>query len=225
MLVAEARWFARRIAEFGDAALFPLLNVGSHTEEFRTREQPWIDRHIFAPPRRRGARVVHTDIRPNPGVDLVGDLTDPAFLAEVAGMRFQSVICSNLLEHVPNPGEIARACVAAVAPGGYVLASGPHTFPYHPDPIDTMFRPGVEEFAALFAGAELVRGEVLACGNLTTYLLAKAAADPASLAKNLFRRRKQVVAQTADGLSARQWAPWLVRPFKQTCLVLRKPAG
>ena len=54
MLVREAKWFARQIRELGDDALFPMVNVGSHTEQFRVHEQPWIDRHIYAPIRVRG---------------------------------------------------------------------------------------------------------------------------------------------------------------------------
>ncbi|OWK35540.1 class I SAM-dependent methyltransferase [Fimbriiglobus ruber] len=222
MLVREAKWLAQRITELGDDALFPMLNVGSHTEAFRTREQPWIDRHIFGPARRRGAKVVHLDLQALLGVDLVGDLTDPAFLAGVSAMRFRSVFCSNLLEHVPNREEIGRATVAAVEPGGYLLASCPNRFPYHPDPIDTMYRPGVEELARLFPGTKLIRGEVIGCGTLATYLAAKIAHDPPALAKNVFRRKAQMIRATERGLSAVQWVPWLWRTFYQVAVVLRK---
>jgi hypothetical protein len=222
MLVREAKWFAQRFGELGEEALYPMLNIGSHTSEFRTREQPWIDRHVFAPARRRGAKVVHLDIRDAPGVDLVGDLTDPSFLAKVTAMRFRSAFCSNLLEHVPNREAIGRAAVGAVEPGGYLIVSCPNNFPYHPDPIDTMYRPAVEEFASLFPGTRMVRGELVPCGTLSGYLAAKFFSDPLALARNLFRRKTQVVKATDSGMSARSWLPWLWRTFYQTCLVLRK---
>ena len=171
MLLREAQWLGKRISELGDDALYPMLNIGSHTAEFRTREQPWIDKYIFARARSLNLPVVHTDMRPQEGVDLVGDLTDPAFLASVTQKQFRSVFCSNLLEHVPNREEIARALIASVIPGGYIIVSGPYGFPYHPDPIDTMFRPSVEEMAALFPGTSLVRGEIVSCGTLTSYLV------------------------------------------------------
>jgi hypothetical protein len=199
-----------------------MVNVGSHTEQFRVHEQPWIDRHIFAPIRKRGRKVVHLDIKDAPGVDLVGDLTKPDFLAEVSRMQFRGAFCANLLEHVPNREEIGRAVVGAVQPGGYLLVSCPNVFPYHPDPIDTMFRPGVPEMAALFPGTTLVKGDKLACGTLTTYLLGRVASDPLALVRMLTRRKVQTVKATRDGLSARQWAPWLWRTFYQTCLVLKK---
>ena len=222
MLVREAKWFARQIRELGDDALFPMVNVGSHTEQFRAHEQPWIDRHIYAPIRARGRKVVHLDIKAAPGVDLIGDLTDPDFLAEVETMQFRGAFCANLMEHVPNRAEIGRAVVGAVQPGGYLLVSCPNVFPYHPDPIDTMFRPGVAEMAELFPGTTVVRGEKLACGTLATYLFARFASDPLALGRMLTRRKAQTVKQTEQGLSARQWVPWLWRTFYQTCVVLKK---
>lgn len=224
MLKNEAIWFRDQFGKFGDAAIFPMLNVGSHTEEFRVREQPWVDKYVFAPPRNRGQKVVHSDIRQARGVDLVGDLTHPEFLAALAAMNFKSVFCSNLLEHVEHREQIGSCLVQAVEPGGYLFVSCPHTFPYHPDPIDTMFRPTGPELAACFAGTELVTEARVKCGNLTTYLLGRVFGSPAAIAKTLVARKKQTVKPTADGMSALQWLPWLVKPFYQTCVILRKPA-
>lgn len=222
MLVREAKWFAQRFRELGDDALFPMLNIGSHTEEFRKREQPWIDRHVFAPARTRNLKVVHLDIREAPGVDLVGDLTNPEFLRTVSAMRFRSAFCSNLLEHVPNREEIGRAAVEAVQPGGYLIVSCPNNFPYHPDPIDTMYRPGVDDLASLFLGTDMIRGELVPCGTLTGYLWGKFASDPMALMRNVFKRKAQMVKATDSGMSAKSWVPWLWRTFYQTCIVLRK---
>ena len=222
MLPAEARWFAARIRELGDEQVFPLLNVGSQTAAFRSREQPWIDRHIFRPAVSRQRTIVHTDLQAAEGVDLVGDLTDPAFLQELSRRKFRSVICSNLLEHVTAPDQIARGVLEAVEPGGYLLLSVPNTFPYHPDPIDTMYRPSPEELASLFPGTTIVRADRLRCGNLTTYMIRRAIGDPGMLTRTFIRRRKQVTTTTTEGLSAWQWLPWLVRPFYAACVLLRK---
>jgi hypothetical protein len=88
-----------------------------------------------------------------------------------------------------------------------------------------MYRPGPEEFAALFPGTVPVRCERVRCGNLTTYLLARFTGSPRTLLAGLYRRRKQTVGQTEAGMSAAQWLPWLWRAFYQTCVVLRKPAA
>ncbi len=222
MLLAEARWFARQFANMGDAALYPMLNVGSHTEAFRVREQPWIDRHLFARARRRRLPVVHTDLRSAPGVDLVGDLTDPVFVADLASRRFRSVMCNNLLEHLQVREPIVHGVLAAVEPGGYLFVSCPFSFPYHPDPIDTMYRPTPRELADLFPGTRLVTSQVVECGNLLTYLAARVAADPSMTFRMLYRRREQAVHQTQDGLSLWQWLPWTWKTFTQTCIVLQK---
>jgi len=165
MLKVEARWIAARLAAIPDDELFPLLNVGSSTHEFRTRTQPYVDDTIFAPLRARGGAVVHLDVKRDPGVDLVGDLADPAFLDELAAMRFKSVLICNLFEHVAERAPICEAILHIVAPGGYVIVTGPHDYPYHEDPIDTMFRPTVDEMAAHFPDTRVVAGAILDAGN------------------------------------------------------------
>ena len=49
MLIQEAQWFAEQLALMEPAQVFPICNVGSSTEGFRTQDQPWIDELIFAP--------------------------------------------------------------------------------------------------------------------------------------------------------------------------------
>jgi SAM-dependent methyltransferase len=228
MLPREARWFEEQAATLGDA-IFPAFNVGSHTAEFRAKTQPWIDRHVFGPFAARGREVVHTDIQAAPGVDLVGDLTDPAFQEELRQRKFRSAFCNNLLEHVEKPERICRAVVAAVEPGGYLFVSVPHRFPYHADPIDTMFRPSPEELAALFPGTEFVVGEALHCGNLTTYAAMRLVRNSGAMLRTLGERlrgrsgadRAKPHQSNAHAGSALRFLPWLVRPFVITCLVLR----
>lgn len=228
MLPREARWFEAQAARLGDA-IFPSLNVGSHTAEFRAKTQPWIDRYIFGPFAAQGREVVHTDIQAAPGVDLVGDLTDPAFQVELRKRKFRSAFCNNLLEHVEHPERITRAVVAAVEPGGYLFVSVPHKFPYHADPIDTMFRPSPVELAALFSGTEVVFGEALRCGNLTTYAAMRLLRNSGAMLRTLGERlrgrtgadRAQPHQSNARSGSPLRFLPWLVRPFVITCIVLR----
>lgn len=44
-------------------------------------------------------------------------------LAEEAPASFDTVTCMEMLEHVPDPDSVVRACSALVAPGGWVLFS------------------------------------------------------------------------------------------------------
>jgi hypothetical protein len=223
MLVQEARWFAEAMTEMDDGSIFPMLNIGSHTEEYRRQHQPWIDEYIFGPLRARQRTVKHLDIRSGGGVDIVGDLTNRSFLKELAAMRFKSVFSANLLEHVVNRQEIAAVIASVVPVGGYVFVSCPHTFPFHADPIDTMFRPGIGELAALFPGTVVCRGAIVDCGSFGSYVAARFWGHPGALVRTLLRKSSQV--RAPDGLgSIRHLLPWTFRRFRETCLVLRKDA-
>jgi hypothetical protein len=231
MLVEEARWFGRHLQNFEVAELSPLLNVGSQTAHFRQHVQPWIDQYVFGPLRARGVQIVHTDLRPGPGVDVVGDLTDTQFLQRLCEYRFRSLFCSNLLEHVPEPEKLAAGLMDILSAGGVMFVSCPRAFPYHPDPIDTGFRPTVEELADLFPGSELVVGEVVDCGPLWHYVVERgrawlrerrglrSPAHPPSEDESAAR-----LGSAATGPTWKQWlrlAAWLLSPVAATCVVLR----
>ncbi|GBD37280.1 hypothetical protein HRbin36_02411 [bacterium HR36] len=234
MLVEEARWFRQWLEHFEAAELSPMLNVGSQTRRFRQYVQPWIEHYIFGPLARRGVQVLHADIRAGEGVDLVGDLTDPSFLAQLQAHRFRSLFCSNLLEHVLQPRQLAAALVGVLSPGALIFASCPRVFPYHPDPVDTGFRPQVHELAELFPQSELLVGEVVDCGPLGHYLLARLRAwwrERRSSGTALHGQSRAAVAtppslawENRPVLAWQQFARiawWLCRPVAATCVVLR----
>lgn len=173
MLIEEAKWLGRQLATIPSHRLSPMLNAGSQTLPFRRFVQPWIEKYIFAPLMARGVEVVHTDLRPGVGVDIAGDLTDDEFLHRMQAYGFRSLFCSNLLEHVPQPDRLARQLVRTLPVGGLLFVSCPRAFPYHPDPIDTGFRPDVEQLASLFPQTRLVVGEIVDCGPLWHYFLAR----------------------------------------------------
>ena len=152
MLFEEAKFIGDVMYKLRPEDVFPLCNLGSSDEELAKKRQPWIDEFIFKPAREKGYKVVNVDIKEHKGVDLVGDVTDPKFMKTLKKMGFKSVICSNLLEHVPekNREDICDSLIELIPKEGYFFISGPYKFPYHPDPIDTMFRPNIEEMASLF---------------------------------------------------------------------------
>jgi hypothetical protein len=161
----ESQWLGQRMAALPDDALFPLLNVGSSTLEFRTQRQPYIDQNIFAPLRARGGKVFHLDIKEAPGVDIVGDLLSPAFLEKLVGMQIRSVMISNVLEHVTNRQMICQTLLKILPPGGYLFVTGPHNYPYHRDPIDTMFRPSIAEMHTYFPQTTIIDSAIIDSGN------------------------------------------------------------
>lgn len=217
MLPAEAEWLGRRILELDPERAFPMLNIGSSTGSFVTKAQPWIDREIFGPLRARGSAVLNCDIKSAPGVDLVGDLQDPAFLKQLAARSFKSVLCSNLLEHVENRSAIAETLVNVIPSGGYLFVSGPHSYPYHADPIDTLFRPTPEELAALFPGTRVIAAQVVDCGTYWQYVTR----TPTKLLKSVIRLGLPFY-QPKDWRSAVLRLGWLFREFQSVCVLLQK---
>jgi SAM-dependent methyltransferase len=217
MLPEEARWLGRELAGIDDASLFPMLNVGSSTGAFVTSEQPWIFEHVFSPLERRGGKIVSVDVKRAPGVDIVGDLTDPEVIARLGAMHFRSILCSNLLEHVADREKVARALVSILETGGSIVVSGPRRYPFHPDPIDTLYRPTVSELAALFPRCELVRGEIVNAGNYWRYVSRtprKLVRATVRLFLPFYRPREWYAALLRLG--------WLARDFEVVCVVLRK---
>lgn len=166
MNVLEARWLGKHLAEIPSAELFPVLDVGGQTLEFRTRTQPYIDEHVFAPLRARGGQVWHLDVIDAPGVDIVGNMCDPVFLAGLrARFPVRTAILSNVLEHVVDRFGLARAVLDVVPDGGRVLVCGPTDYPYHAEPLDTMFRPTLGEVLAYFPGTRVVDSRQIDSGN------------------------------------------------------------
>jgi hypothetical protein len=162
----EARWLAAQLREIPVDALSPMLNVGSSTKRFREVKQPWIARDVFAPLVAAGCRVIHLDMTMADGVDLSGDLLDPMFQQKIAALGARSVFCSNVLEHVTDRAALARLLETIVPPAGYLIVTVPRQFPYHPDPIDTLFRPDLDALRALFPRTRLIAGEVVDCGTI-----------------------------------------------------------
>lgn len=154
---------AIRIREIllAEGGMSPLLNLGSSTRAFREQAKPHIERELFAPLRAAGVKVFHSDLKQADGVDLAGDILDPAVRAALKGRGFRALLIANLLEHVRDRADVAAACEEIVGPGGLILATVPCSFPYHADPIDTGWRPSPDALTAAFAGSALVLAEAI----------------------------------------------------------------
>ncbi|MDQ6884417.1 MAG: hypothetical protein M3077_09325 [Candidatus Dormibacteraeota bacterium] len=219
----EARWLGRQLATMNAVDVFPLLDVGSSTEDFRTRQQPWIEKEIFAPLRGRGT-IAHLDAKAEQGVDIVADLEDPAVVEDLARRGFKSVFCSNLLEHVNDPSRMAGTLLEIVPEGGYLFLSCPYRYPYHPDPIDNRFRPSPAELAGLFPGTRLLHQAVVKNGRFVDEIRHA----PYDFARLLLRflipfYRPASWRDTARYLAWR--LPWTFRRFEATCIVLARGQG
>lgn len=161
MLIEEAIWLKNSISTYLKEENFPLLNIGSSTGHFRRVVQPHIHEHIFLPLEKKNQKVVHLDMKMDEGIDIIGDLSDDAFRLSLKETGIKSVLCSNLLEHLKDPKPICLSILDLLESGGLVIVTVPNSFPYHKDPIDTYFRPGIDDLHSLFPNTRIISSEVV----------------------------------------------------------------
>jgi hypothetical protein len=218
MFETEVRWLCAALDRYAPERLSPLLNLGSSTATFREQTQPWTEQGLFRPLRDRGVEIVHVDTRDEAGIDLRADLTDPADLPQLFALRPRALLCCNLLEHVTEPDRLARHCLDILPKSGLVFVTAPFSYPYHRDPIDTMYRPSPAELEALFAGACLLESAIIGAG--LSY-------------RDDVRRRpwillRHVARFPAPFVSLEKWKRsmaklyWLAAEYRITCAVFEK---
>lgn len=158
----ESCWIKEKLSGLELKPGCAVLNIGSSDAPFLAT-QPYIDSDVFAPLRARGCTIANLDIRPAAPGDYQADITEKGLPARL-GRRFGLVVCTSLLEHVTDRAAALDNIAALAEAGGHILLTVPGKYPYHPDPIDTMYRPSAEELAA-----ELLKrrpGEVVAQEDL-----------------------------------------------------------
>ena len=218
MFEAEAIRLREILLTRGDVS--PLLNLGSSTRAFREQAKPHIERELFGPLRVAGIAVFHSDLKQADGVDLVGDIMDPAVRADLKGRGFRALLIANMLEHVRDRAAVAAACEEIVGPGGLILATVPSSFPYHADPIDTGYRPAPAELAAAFRNSEPLLTEDVTGRTYRDEIAARGA----SLGREFARTLGFVLIAPFRPKSARarlsRWS-WYRRPYRTALALVR----
>ncbi len=217
----EADWLRERFLALGPDAASPIANIGSSTALFRESIKPHIEERLFAPLRAAGFSVVHVDMKAAAGVDMVGDLSDPAFRASIAERGCKSVICSNLLEHLSDPVAVTHSCEDLVGEGGLLAVTVPYSYPWHGDPIDTLYRPTPEEMATLFPRSALVEGAILKDGGLIAEERAKGMGHLLAYPFAAARRLLMAPLRPAIAKAQAHRLLWLFRQFSVSCAVFR----
>src|SRR6185437_2959646 len=119
--------------------------------------------------------------------------------------------------HLAERAVICAKLETLIPVGGYLVLTVPNRFPYHPDPIDTMFRPDPEELKSLFPHCRLVKGAVIDCGTGWDYV----DRNPMVLVAKVTRRLSGMK-EHGGVKGSTSFFPWLFRRFRQTCALLQR---
>jgi hypothetical protein len=169
MLYEESIWFKKTIQKHAQLGSL-VLNIGSSTKEFIEITQPYIKTNLFDEFVKKNCVVKNIDIKQAEGVDFVGDVTEPIFIEKLKKLNASFIICSNLLEHLSERAAFCEALVKIMNADTKLIISVPYSFPYHEDPIDTMYRPNLKELQEAFPTLKLEEGEIVDCGTYFNYL-------------------------------------------------------
>ena len=212
----EAEWIGRWLSKARDIS--PLIELGSSTRRFRTVDKPHIDSFIHAPLRDQGVKIVHTDLKAGDGIDISGNIYDPEVRAKLKAVAARCVLCCNIFEHVADREGFATICDDILLPGGQMIVSVPHSYPYHPDPIDTYYRPRPADIACLFPGYSTLDAKSLKCGSYWADLEGGAAEIVTTIV------RSAILRGGVEASKARiHRLLWLFRHYQVSVVVLKKP--
>lgn len=158
MLPAEAIEIKRALTEteIDLSGITHVLNIGSQGQHFREVIQPWLGGLLSWLTAEKGMTLLNCDISPGPGVDLVLDVMSEHLAGVLASFPSSIVMISNLLEHVSDPLKALDNLANSAQEGQILLISGPSSFPFHPDPIDNLFRPSASDIISLIASSYLI---------------------------------------------------------------------
>lgn len=149
MFREESIWIRNALQKIQPSKNIEVANIGSSTGYFRKVLQPHIHNNVMEPLKDAGWKVLHVDMKDEPGVDLVADVTKHNFSGQFKN-RFGLTICTNLLEHVEDIDLVIQNLVNITCNNGYVLITVPNKYKIHYDPIDNGFRPTPFEIASRF---------------------------------------------------------------------------
>ncbi len=149
MLVKEALKINDYIKEFLKDKKGVAINIGSSTADFIDISQPYIRRCVLDP-LSVNFKIKNIDIKAEYGVDLVADFTTNSGQELIKKLEGNLYLISNLLEHIPDYMVGIESIKSMLKTGDLLILSGPKSFPYHPDPIDNMFRPSISELNSYF---------------------------------------------------------------------------
>lgn len=220
MRIEEAYYIRDAVIELGLPRGSICLNIGSSTTKFRGGSHAMQHSIVFDELDRLGLKTFHCDLKEGHGVDFPGDIFDTTYRASLRACGASLLLCNNILEHVRRPSEFASCCAEVVAPGGYAIVSIPRSYPYHPDPIDTMLRLSPAEVSDYFMGWEVVKDSEIKSTRFWDDLV-KGSSGAYRVLRH-FGLLMMPFYRSESYLSRLHRTLWLFKPYLQTVVVLRR---
>jgi hypothetical protein len=223
MRAEEARFVGALIRDRADR-IGVVLEIGSSDRFHREQAQPHIHQLVHSPLLAAGIRVITSDMKSGDGIDIVGDLFDPVVRDELAELHPDLVLCCNILEHVRDPQGLSAIVASLVGPDKWLLVTAPHSYPYHLDPIDTMFRPTPQEIARLFPDFDLEVGWIFEAGSFRGDMERHQSPPIVNFLRTLARSVWPWQGLEAAKARWHRWF-WYFKPYEMSLALLRRPAG
>lgn len=168
MLPIESKWLNKHMLPLlKDGG--SILNIGASTKKYVMEIEPHIYKNILEPITKKEISFINVDIKNAEGVDIVADILNEDDREKIKNNNYQNILCSNVLEHVSNIRAFCEALNKLLPYDGNLIVTVPCRYPYHEDPIDTMFRPTLDKLTEFFPQLKLVFGEIVDCGTVKEY--------------------------------------------------------
>jgi hypothetical protein len=218
----EAIWIGNLLRNLDVELIGRTLELGTSSRSFREISKPHIARNIHKPLIDRGVSITTSDLFDADGVDIVGDIYDPGVQKRLTDVQATTLLVCNIFEHVRDPGEFAKICDKLLLPGGMLIVTVPYSYPYHLDPIDTLFRPKPEEVLRLFPGYQIVSSDIISSDTHADDLRTAKQNVPMTAMKDLLK--SLVFRGGVDRSLARMHRLlWLFKRYQITCVAMVKP--
>jgi len=118
--------------------------------------------------RKRGDEVVTLDVEDRQGgVDILGDIQD---MHEVESSSIDTILCTQVLEHVRSPSRAFTEMARVLKPGGVLILSAPHLSMIHEAPHD-YFRFTNYGLAALCLDSGFAEPQIRSTSGLLAFLV------------------------------------------------------
>lgn len=132
-----------------------LLDAGCGTQPFRTMLEEQVERYV----------ALDIEARSD-DVDYIADVED---MAVVPTASMDTVLCSEVLEHVPHPATAAGELARVLKPGGALIVTVPFMARLHEEPHD-YFRYTRHGLRQLLVEAGFEIDEIVETGSLFSFL-------------------------------------------------------